>query len=71
MKSITDSASIIDRRCHKDHGTLIRHQPDRLLQQCTLRDVGSTYASTTECPQLCCVSGAEDVELSTYYCSRP
>ena len=27
-------------------------------------------APTTECPQLCCASGAEDVEVQ-HYCSRP
>ena len=67
---VTDSASIIDRRRREDHSTLIRHQSDRLLQQCALWDVGCSYAPTTECPQLRGASGAEDDEVSTY-CSRP
>jgi len=36
-----------------------------------LWDVGLTYSSTTECSQLRCASGAEDVEVSTYHRSRP
>jgi len=33
--------------------------------------MGDFISSTTECPQLRCASGAEDVEVSTHHCSRP
>ena len=50
-------------------------EPDWLLQQCASWDgdcsYATFYASTTECPQLRGPSGAEDVEVSTYHCSRP
>ena len=51
------------------HRQLLQRWPS--CWSAALWDVGCSSAPTTECPQLRGPSGAEDDEVSTYYCSCP